>query len=73
MSVSNESYSFIKEKEIEDPLERMLKKTGCIELHYQVQECFAETQDWRKCQTEIKEFKKCMEVYRKKQEESYKS
>jgi len=25
------------EKEIEDPVERMLKKTGCIELHYQVQ------------------------------------
>jgi len=25
------------EKEIEDPVEGMLKKTGCIELHYQVQ------------------------------------
>jgi len=25
------------EKEIEDPVEQMLKKTGCIELHYQVQ------------------------------------
>jgi len=27
------------EKEIEDPVERMLKKTGCIELHYQIQVC----------------------------------
>lgn len=27
------------EKEIEDPVERMLKKTGCVELHYQVQVC----------------------------------
>lgn len=25
------------EKEIEDPVEQMLKKTGCMELHYQVQ------------------------------------
>lgn len=24
-------------KEVEDPVELMLKKTGCIELHYQVQ------------------------------------
>lgn len=26
--------------DIEDPVERMLKKTGCIELHYQVQVMF---------------------------------
>lgn len=25
------------EKEIEDPVERMLRQTGCIELHYQIQ------------------------------------
>lgn len=24
------------EEDIEDPVERMLKKTGCIELHYKV-------------------------------------
>lgn len=30
------------ENEIEDPVERMLKKTGCIELHYQVQVCLFE-------------------------------
>lgn len=23
--------------DIEDPVERMLKKTGCIELHYEIQ------------------------------------
>lgn len=34
----------------EDPVESMLKRTGCIELHYKVQECIAETGDWRKCQ-----------------------
>lgn len=35
MTISNTSI----EEEIEDPVERMLKKTGCIELHYQVQVC----------------------------------
>jgi len=25
---------------IEDPIERMLKKTGCIDHHYAVQACF---------------------------------
>ncbi|XP_012524304.1 cytochrome c oxidase assembly factor 4 homolog, mitochondrial isoform X3 [Monomorium pharaonis] len=56
------------EKEIEDPVERMLKKTGCIELHYQVQECIAEHQDWRKCQNEVKKFKECMAECTKRQD-----
>ncbi|XP_050448667.1 cytochrome c oxidase assembly factor 4 homolog, mitochondrial isoform X2 [Cataglyphis hispanica] len=56
------------EKEIEDPVERMLKKTGCVELHYQVQECIAEHKDWRKCQNEVKKFKECMAEHTKQQE-----
>lgn len=55
-------------KEIEDPVERMLEKTGCIELHYQVQECIAEHQDWRKCQDEVKKFKECMAKHTKQHE-----
>lgn len=51
----------------EDHVEKMLKKTGCLSLHYKVQECIAETQDWRKCQDVVKEFRNCMEEYRKKQ------
>lgn len=80
----------------EDPVENMLKKTGCIELHYKVQvplfnfknrydeiifqssetncllllyfqECIATTRDWRKCQTEVNEFKDCINKH--KQEE----
>ncbi|XP_033328575.2 uncharacterized protein LOC117221597 [Megalopta genalis] len=51
-----------------DPVEEMLKKTGCMELHYQVQECIAETQDWRKCQGVLKEFRMCMESYQKMRE-----
>ncbi|XP_055628213.1 cytochrome c oxidase assembly factor 4 homolog, mitochondrial [Toxorhynchites rutilus septentrionalis] len=55
----------------EDPVEQMLKQTGCIDLHYKVQECIAETGDWRKCQNVVKEFKTCMQVYTEKQRQKY--
>ncbi|KAG6465750.1 cytochrome c oxidase assembly factor 4 homolog, mitochondrial [Manduca sexta] len=51
----------------DDPVESMLKKTGCLELHYKVQECIAETKDWRKCQDVVNSFKDCIEKH--KQEE----
>ncbi|XP_034949030.1 cytochrome c oxidase assembly factor 4 homolog, mitochondrial [Chelonus insularis] len=70
MTLLTESKS--QKEEIDDPLERMLKQTGCIELHYQVAECIAETQDWRKCQDQVQKFKVCMEKYRKSREELYK-
>ncbi|XP_029052011.1 cytochrome c oxidase assembly factor 4 homolog, mitochondrial-like isoform X3 [Osmia bicornis bicornis] len=59
------------EQDVEDPVERMLDRTGCKELHYQVQECIAETQDWRKCQEQVKKFKVCMDEYQRKREKSY--
>lgn len=44
-----------------DPVEQMLIKTGCIELHYAVQDCMAEHRDWRKCQDVVQKFKDCMD------------
>ncbi|XP_063058527.1 cytochrome c oxidase assembly factor 4 homolog, mitochondrial [Engraulis encrasicolus] len=44
----------------DDPVDKMISKTGCAELHYAVQECMAEKQDWRKCQSEVQTFKQCM-------------
>ncbi|KAF6215530.1 hypothetical protein GE061_010286 [Apolygus lucorum] len=41
------------ESEPIDHVEEMLRRTGCIELHYKVQECIAEKRDWRKCQEEV--------------------
>ncbi|XP_017754077.1 PREDICTED: cytochrome c oxidase assembly factor 4 homolog, mitochondrial [Eufriesea mexicana] len=61
----------MQQKDVEDPIEEMLIKTGCIKLHQQVQECIAETQDWRKCQEQVKKFKVCMNEYQRKREESY--
>ncbi|CAH0403943.1 unnamed protein product [Chilo suppressalis] len=57
--------------EDDDPVESMLKKTGCLELHYKVQECIASTKDWRKCQTEVNDFKICIDKH--KQEETSKT
>ncbi|KAJ3663505.1 hypothetical protein Zmor_007760 [Zophobas morio] len=50
-------------QEITDPVEEMLRKTGCINHHYKVQECIAETQDWRQCKKQVSDFRKCMSEY----------
>ncbi|XP_072941330.1 uncharacterized protein [Epargyreus clarus] len=49
----------------DDPVESMLKKSGCLELHYKVQECIATTKDWRKCQNEVNDFRVCIENHKK--------
>ncbi|XP_068626060.1 cytochrome c oxidase assembly factor 4 homolog, mitochondrial [Battus philenor] len=48
----------------DDPVESMLKKSGCLELHYKVQECIATTKDWRKCQNEVNDFRICIEKHK---------
>ncbi|XP_035784628.1 cytochrome c oxidase assembly factor 4 homolog, mitochondrial-like [Anopheles albimanus] len=57
--------------EVVDPVEQMLKTTGCINLHHKVQECIAETGDWRLCQEVVREFKACMQTYTEKQRAKY--
>ncbi|XP_061752751.1 cytochrome c oxidase assembly factor 4 homolog, mitochondrial [Nerophis ophidion] len=47
----------------DDPVDRMISRTGCAELHYAVQECMAERQDWRACQDHVGAFKACMLDY----------
>lgn len=54
------------EEEDQDPVEAMINRTGCLKLHYAVQECFGEKRDWRECQKEVTEFRKCMEAGMKK-------
>lgn len=46
-----------------DPVDEMIKKTGCTEQHNAVQDCIFDHKDWRKCQSEVKDFKKCMDKY----------
>ena len=47
--------------EEEDLYETLLEKSGCAKLHYALQDCYFEHNDWRKCQKEMQEFKKCVE------------
>lgn len=50
-----------------DQYEVSLRKSGCSEQHYQLQECyFNNGNDWRKCQHEIKLFKDCMSSEQRK-------
>ncbi|XP_029030197.1 cytochrome c oxidase assembly factor 4 homolog, mitochondrial [Betta splendens] len=49
----------------DDPVEQMISRTGCAELHYAVQECMAEKQDWRVCQDQVKTFIDCMTSFQK--------
>lgn len=43
-----------------DPVEEMIKKTGCLQQHYDVQECMGEHRDWRMCQDKVKVFQACI-------------
>ena len=38
----------------DDPVDKMLKKAGCLEQHYKVQECMVEYSDWRQCKSVVK-------------------
>lgn len=53
----------------DDPVDQMVSRTGCAELHYAVQECMAEHQDWRACQKQVRDFKDCMMKFQNAQKE----
>lgn len=52
-----------------DPVEEMIKKTGCLEKHYAVQFCMADHSDWRKCQDVVKEFQSCILEYNQRKKD----
>jgi len=51
----------------EDPVISRIRKTGCLEKHFDVLECIAEFKDWRKCQEQVKAFRECISAYEKSQ------
>ncbi|XP_053214585.1 cytochrome c oxidase assembly factor 4 homolog, mitochondrial-like [Panonychus citri] len=51
------------EEEEDDPVTLAIKRTGCLQLHFDVQECIFETKDWRACKQQVASFKKCMTDY----------
>jgi len=54
----------ISEDNPEDPVEKMLDRTGCAQLHYDLQFCMADKKDWRACQDLVKALKECMNQQR---------
>uniref|UniRef100_T1JGC2 CHCH domain-containing protein n=1 Tax=Strigamia maritima TaxID=126957 RepID=T1JGC2_STRMM len=53
-------------EDVQDPVENMINKTGCLEKHNAVQMCMFEQRDWRKCKKEVTEFKLCIEEHQRK-------
>lgn len=49
----------------------IFKTCTCTFSARYIQECIAETQDWRKCQEIVKEFKSCMQLYTNQQRAKY--
>ncbi|XP_034033318.1 cytochrome c oxidase assembly factor 4 homolog, mitochondrial [Thalassophryne amazonica] len=56
----------------DDPVDQMISRTGCADLHYAVQECMAEHQDWRACQNQVQAFKNCMTSFQNARKEQLK-
>ena len=57
--------SSVKQNEIdkdeeEDRMEAAIRKTGCSDENFAVQDCMFEHRDWRKCQKQVKAFKECI-------------
>ena len=53
------------EEEEEDFFNVTIQQSGCSTEHYALQDCFADKADWRKCKTEMSQFKMCMDKQRK--------
>lgn len=58
-------------EEERDSYEQALETSGCSQFHFALQDCYFEHKDWRKCQKEMADFKKCTEKHKKKQREDH--
>lgn len=49
-------------EEEQDVYETLIKKSGCAEFHFTLQDCYFEHNDWRKCKKEMEAFKLCVKA-----------
>ncbi|XP_038626047.1 cytochrome c oxidase assembly factor 4 homolog, mitochondrial-like [Tachyglossus aculeatus] len=56
----------VETKAEDDPLDRMISRTGCVASHHAMQECMAEHQDWRRCQPQVQAFRACMNAHQQR-------
>ncbi|OAD03073.1 hypothetical protein MUCCIDRAFT_134303, partial [Mucor lusitanicus CBS 277.49] len=47
------------EEEDDDPYNARIEKTGCYQENEDLQLCFFDTKDWRKCKKEMQAFRAC--------------
>lgn len=47
------------EDEDDDPYNARIEKTGCYQENEDLQLCFFDTKDWRKCKKEMQAFRAC--------------
>lgn len=47
------------EEEEDDPYNARIEKTGCFQENEDLQLCFFDTKDWRKCKEEMQAFRDC--------------
>ncbi|OMJ12665.1 Cytochrome oxidase assembly factor 4 [Smittium culicis] len=59
-----ENRSLPVEDEDEDEWDARIKKTGCYKENEALLICHFDTHDWRKCTSEMKAFKDCMNSYK---------
>ncbi len=52
-------------EEEKDEWEERIERSSCSKFHYSLQECYSEHGDWRLCQREMEQFKKCMDEQNK--------
>lgn len=62
-----ESVHYSKKTDNQDPFEEMMKRTGCLELHYKVQDCMFEHRDWRQCRQQVDDFRVCFERFKREE------
>ena len=68
MSGAKTNENVQEEEEEEDKLEAAIRKTGCSDENYAVQDCMFEHRDWRKCQSQVQAFKECIMKNNKKKQ-----
>lgn len=49
----------VDEDEDDDPYNARIEKTGCHQENEDLQLCFFDTKDWRKCKEEMQAFREC--------------
>ncbi|TPX32156.1 hypothetical protein SmJEL517_g04714 [Synchytrium microbalum] len=54
----------------DDEYTSRIKKTGCLEFHEKLQDCYYGKKDWRACKQEMADFRDCFDKYQQQSQAS---